>query len=269
MSSYAAKLPGWVATALSLVVGMPLFAQLPAPNAQGVAMGHLHLTVSDVDATKKLFVEVMGAQVVQAGRLEALRLPGVIVVLTKGTPGGGTDDSAVNHLGFIVKDLAGMKAKLVAAGCTVVREMPETSQMFIMFPDGVKIEFTGNPNQDIPVAHHHVHFFTNDVEATRAWYVKLFGAVPGKRGRFEAADVPGVNLTFSPNPTATLPTKGRAMDHIGFEIKGLEAFCKKLEAEGVKFDTPYRYVPAIGLGVAFLTDPFGVRVELTEGLDKL
>ena len=26
------------------------------------------------------------------------------------------------------------------------------------------------------------------------------------------------------------------MDHIGFEIDGLEAFCKKLEARGVKFD---------------------------------
>lgn len=255
--------------AVSLLALAPLFAQLPAPNAQGISMGHLHLMVSNVEATKKMFVEAMGAQVVQAGRLEALRLPGVIVVLTKATPGGGTDDSAVNHLGFIVKDLAGMKAKLIAAGGAVVREMPDTSQMFVMFPDGVKIEFTGKPDLDVPVAHHHIHFFTHDVEATRAWYVKLFSAIPGKRGRFEAADVPGVNLSFSPNPTPTLPTKGRAMDHIGFEVKGLEAFCKKLEADGVKFDTPYRYVPAIGLGIAFLTDPFGVRVELTEGLNKL
>jgi len=255
--------------ACAFAAAAPMLAQLPPPNPQGVSMGHLHLMVSDVDAMKKLFIGVMGAEVVHAGRLEALKLPGVIIVLTKSTPGGGTDDSAVNHLGFIVKDLAGMKAKLTEAGGKVVREMPDTHQMFVMFPDGVKVEFTGQPDLKVPVAHHHIHFFTNDVEATRAWYVKHFGAVPGKRGRFEAADVPGVNLTFSPNPTPTLPTKGRAMDHIGFEVKGLEAFCKKLEAEGVKFEIPYRSVPAIGLSIAFLIDPFGVRVELTEGLNKL
>ncbi len=255
--------------ACSLVALSGLFAQLPAPNAQGISMGHLHLFVTDVDAMKKFFVGIIGAEIVHSGRLEALKLPGVIIVLTKSTPGGGTDDSAVNHLGFLTPNLAAMKAKLTAAGGTVVKEMPDTHQMFVMFPDGVKVEFTEQKDLKVPIVHHHVHFFTNDVEATRAWYVKYFGAVPGKRGRFEAADVPGVNLTFSPNPTATLPTKGRAVDHIGFEVKGLEAFCKKLEAQGVKFDTPYRHVPAINLGIAFLTDPFGVRVELTEGLNTL
>lgn len=251
------------------VMSFPLLAQLPAPNSTGVSMGHLHLTVSDVAASKQMFVQAMGAEEVRSGRLDALKLPGVIVVLTKGAPGGGTDDSAVNHLGFLTRNLDESRARLTAAGGKVAREMPETRQMFVMFPDGVKVEFTEQTNLPVPIQHHHIHFATNDVEATRAWYVKLFGAVPGKRGRFEAADVPGANLSFSPNPTATLPTKGRAMDHIGFEVKGLEAFCRKLEAQGVKFDMPYRQVPAIGLGIAFLTDPFGVRVELTEGLNKL
>ena len=66
-----------------------------------------------------------------------------------------------------------------------------------------------------------------------------------------------------------LPTKGRALDHIGFEVNGLEAFCKKLEAQGIKFDVPYRKVPALGISVAFLTDPWGTYIELTEGLRKL
>ncbi|MEP7367456.1 MAG: VOC family protein [Acidobacteriota bacterium] len=255
--------------ACSLLMAASSYAQLPPPNSTGISMGHLHLTVSDVDETKKFFVGVMGAEVVHAGRLEALKLPGVIVVLTKGTPGGGTDDSIVNHLGFLTRDLAEMKAKLTAAGGTVVKEMPDTHQMFVMFPDGIKVEFTEQRDLKLPLMHHHVHFFTNDLETMRAWYVKHFGAVPGRRGKFEAADLPGVNLSFSPNPTATLPTKGRAVDHIGFEVKGLEAFCKKLEAEGVKFDTPYRYVEGIKLGIAFLTDPFGVRLELTEGLNSL
>jgi len=72
-------------------------------------------------------------------------------------------------------------------------------------------------------------------------------------------------LSFSESATS-VPTKGRALDHIGFEVKGLEAFCKDLEAKGVKFDLPFRKVPAIGLSLAFLTDPFGTYIELTEGL---
>ena len=56
------------------------------------------------------------------------------------------------------------------------------------------------------------------------------------------------------------------MDHIGFEIKDLDAFCKKLDADGIKFDMPLRDVPAIGLKIAFIIDPAGTRIELTQGL---
>ena len=61
----------------------------------------------------------------------------------------------------------------------------------------------------------------------------------------------------------------RALDHIGFEVKDLEAFCEILEQKGVKFDIPYRQIPSLGLSIAFLTDPWGTYVELTEGLNKL
>jgi len=63
------------------------------------------------------------------------------------------------------------------------------------------------------------------------------------------------------------PTAGRALDHIGFEVKNLEAFCKKLGDSGIKFETPYRQMPQLKLSLAFLTDPWGTRIELTEGLE--
>jgi predicted enzyme related to lactoylglutathione lyase len=52
-------------------------------------------------------------------------------------------------------------------------------------------------------------------------------------------------------------------------VKNLEAFTKKLEAQGVKFTVPYRQVPALGIAIAFVTDPWGTSIELTEGLDKI
>jgi hypothetical protein len=58
------------------------------------------------------------------------------------------------------------------------------------------------------------------------------------------------------------------LDHIGFEIAGLEKFCRKLEAAGVKFDRPYSKLPS-GFGLAFIEDPWGTTIELTEGLRDL
>ena len=94
----------------------------------------------------------------------------------------------------------------------------------------------------------------------------MFGATPGKRWRYEAVDLPGINFNFSASPRALPPIKGRMLDHIGFEVRNLQAFCKRLEADGVKFDVPYTKSPS-GLGTAFLTDPWGTYIELNEGLN--
>ena len=134
-------------------------------------------------------------------------------------------------------------------------------------PEDLRIELTEDTSMTMPIANHHIHFFTSSVDDTKAWYVKTFGATPGKRGRFEAADLPGVNLSFS-QADGSVPTKGRVLDHIGFEVQNLEAFCKKLEGQGQKFDVAYRKVPSLGISIAFLTDPWGTYIELTEGLRK-
>jgi len=141
----------------------------------------------------------------------------------------------------------------------------------ILTGDKVKVELSEDKALTEPIVNHHIHFYTKNIDETKAWYVKTFGAIGGKRGKFEAADLPGVNLSFSlaEAPGTGLPTKGRSVDHIGFEVKNLEEFCKKLEAGGVKFDVAYRKLPALGISLAFLTDPFGTYIELTEGLDKI
>jgi catechol 2,3-dioxygenase-like lactoylglutathione lyase family enzyme len=270
---------------LVVMAGSLMWAQLPPPNEAGVSMGHIHLLVRDVDAQRKFWVEVMGATPVKFGQGEAMKFPDVLVMLRKGEPAGGTKGSVVDHLGFKVKDLKAIHAQMKAKGAVFVTQTevsggrakgdywlnpPQKAlQAFIMGPDDVKIELTEDPSMTVPIAHHHIHFFSGALEETKAWYVKMFGAVPGKRGQFEAADLPGVNLTFSGSDAPRVGTKGRSVDHIGFEVKNLEAFCKKLEAQGVKFDSPYRKIPNLGLAVAFFTDPWGTYVELTEGLNRL
>ena len=247
---------------VALISAVPVSAQLPAPNAAGVSAGHIHLMVRDQAAHKKIWVDVLGAEVVKSGSLELLKLPGIFVILGNGSPADGSEGSIVDHFSFRTKDLAAMSAKLKAAGIPLTRD--DAAEIVAIFPDKVKVEFYPGPALSVPLEHFHVHFYANDPEALRAWYVKHFGAALATPAN--GAGVPGMVFSFRKTDPAAAATKGRSLDHIGFEVKDLAAFCKKLAADGIAFETPYREVPGIGLKIAFLVDPAGTRIELTEGL---
>ena len=83
---------------------------------------------------------------------------------------------------------------------------------------------------------------------------------------FDAGDLPGVNLTFGKVDVVSPGTKGRALDHIGFEVRNLAQFAATLEAAGVKLEAPIRKAGNGTTSIAFLTDPWGTYIELTEGL---
>ena len=62
--------------------------------------------------------------------------------------------------------------------------------------------------------------------------------------------------------------KAGSLTTSGFEVDNLEAFCKKLEAQGIMFDWPYMKIDALNIAIAFISDPLGTYIELTEGLDN-
>ncbi len=268
--------------ALFVLAGVvPASAQLVADGP--VIYGHHHLIVTNVAAHKKFWIDTLGGTPGTLATNEAAVFTNVIVLFRQGTPSGGSKGTSVNHIGFGVPNLRAALDRVTAAGFPAITaaEAPpgleikngiafvanqNTSVAFVMAPDDVKVELVEVKTQTTPVALHHIHYYTPQLDAMKAWYVKTFGAVGGMRGSFQAADLPGVNLTFSPAPDGVVPTKGRSFDHVGYEVKNLEAFCKKLEAAGVTFDRPYAKNAAIGIGLAFFTDPFGTYIELTEGL---
>jgi len=245
---------------------VPLAAQLGKPNGHGVSIGHVHLIVRDAEAQKKLWV-LLGAQVTRTGSLELLKFPGIFIILTPGAPTDGTEGSTLNHFGFAVPNVDAVRARLTAAGLPTVQELTNPKRWVTMFPDMVKVEFVEDPTLTMPIASHHLHVSTNETEPLRAWYVKTFGAAAETRRGFASAVFDGGEVDMIQAPAPQAPTKGRSLDHIGFEVTGLEAFCKKLAADGVRFDIPYREMPELGgLKLAFITDPVGTRIELTEGL---
>ena len=271
---------------LVMLAGLtPADAQLPLLKNNDFVYAHHHLNVPNIDEAKKFWVDTLGGTPVTAGPLQMVKLPDVIIVFTQRAPTGGSKGTTVNHVGFYVPSVRKMIDKVKAAGYPIVTrdEVPASQAVkddiayvestkqniaYTMLPEGTKVEFVENPSVTVPVSNHHVHFATDKIDEMQAWYAKTFGAKAGMRGAFKAADLPGVNLTFGGTTEPVVGTRGRAIDHIGFEVKNLEAFCKQLEAQGIKLDRPYTFIPQIGFAIAFLTDPFGTYIELTEGMDS-
>ena len=257
---------------LALAPARLAWAQAAPFNDAGVTMGHVHLFVQDTDAAKK-FWTAMGGVPGKLGPNDVFKFPGVLILARKGDTALPAVGSVVGHIGFHVPNTPEALERWKAAGLkTEVGQNP--GQGFVWTPDNlIRVEILEDKAQTAPIAFHHVHYYIQDPSGTnvlemQSWYAKMFGAKPGKRANFDAADIPGANLTFSKSDTPTATTKGRMLDHIGFEIKDLEAFCKKAEANGVKFDTPFTKRPDLGISLAYMTDPWGTLIELTEGLNK-
>ena len=260
--------------AMLLLSATSAFAQLVGPNQLGVTMGHVHLSVKDVDVHKQFWIEVMGGTLVKNGPLELIQFPGVFIMLRKADASGPPAGTIVNHFGFIVKDMPAMLAKWKAAGLKV-DPTQNPNEAYVNAPDGIRLEVYGEPALPTPVSMNHLHYAAVDIPGIKAWYVNVFGANPGRRPcvgcianptMIEADDLPGVNLSFGGSNTPTLPTKGRSLDHIGFDVKNLDAFVSSLAAKGINIEAPIRQVPNSKVKVAFLTDPWGTYIELTEGL---
>ena len=276
------------AAALAITTGSAQ-AELSAPNAAGVAMGHLHYVVRDVAANKAFWVALGGRSVLFNGTTEGIVFPDVVVLLRQGEPAGGTQGSVVNHVAFRVKSVAAIER----AGFEVEYNAQYPGVASIHTPEGERIElfddelatnlgFTidggasdataerHNRKLEVPIIAHHIHLNVpqDQVAAAKEWYATHFGGVRGMRWRYDAVDLPGININISGVEASQAPTRGRMLDHIGFEVENLEAFCKQLEAAGIKLDRPYGTLPS-GFGLAFLTDPWGTYIELTEGLRSL
>ena len=255
-------------------------------------MGQWYTLVRDVEAAKKVWIE-LGGKPVKIDGTDVIKFPGVLIFLSPGNPSAGTRGSTVNHVGLGSENVQKVFEKLDSSGVkfdkTVLRTSPLNGQHVfdVNTPDGVMIEITEEAGvapypklpAGVPVESNHMHMFVakefrKDVQA---WYVKMFGGEPWEmRGEY-IVSLPGAKfMRIAPCgseysaclESGPAPTRGRALDHIGFEVKNLQAFCKRLEAEGVKFVQPYSKSRHKGFASALFTDPWGTSIELTEGLNR-
>ena len=276
----------WAAGAALAALSSTAAAEL-TNSAAPVIVGHYHLNVTSVAEHKRFWVDTLGGKAVKVGNVDAVEFPDVYLLLHEQKPTGPTRGTTFDHIGFAVPDVPAMTTKVVANGyaLTVGREpapgetaSPPTAGNYGRFsylvgPDGVKVELVTSMAADAPpIVHHHVHFVNKQFVEMQQWYMKAFNATlrDGQTDFFIGADLPGVGYMlnfFSWLPNENLVgTKGRAVDHVGFEVRNLRAFVTELESKGIALASPYRRDEDLGLAVATIVDPWGTVIELTEGL---
>ena len=264
----------FVALTLAATLTAGTAAAQPAPvNELGITMGHWHIASKDVEANKKLFV-AMGGKLFNPGQ-PVIMFPGLYINLMLGMEkgDGGTVGSTVNHVGFVVDNVQRRVAEWKTKGVAVLPggALPgggtRQDQAFVETPDGVRMEILEDKTQAVPIRNEHIHFALPAAEIPKAvaWYAKVFGGQIATRNNAPVVNLPGVQLRFNPADTPQAPTRGRVLDHFGFDVKDHAAFVKRLEAQGIKLDQPVGK-GATGNTITYITDPWGTRIEIVQRL---
>ena len=112
----------------------------------------------------------------------------------------------------------------------------------------------------------HIHLAVPDQAKAVEWYRKHFGGTPMTEG-VERLMFGETRVLFQLNKAAK-PSSGSVLDHVGFSVTDLDAAVKALEADGAKVVTPARDVAGL-FKLAFIEDPWGVRLEIVQDAAKL
>jgi catechol 2,3-dioxygenase-like lactoylglutathione lyase family enzyme len=111
----------------------------------------------------------------------------------------------------------------------------------------------------------HLHLAAADPARAVAWYREHLGAQPGDLP--DRVQFGRTIFAFIQSATAQ-PSAGAAIDHIGLSFPNVESKVRELTAAGATVVTPPRDVPGL-FKLAFVQDPFGVKIELVEDAELL
>lgn len=258
-----------------LLLAQPLSAQVPAPNAVGVSAGHEHFRAVDLEAADRFWTSLGGVHTL-LGKRRVIKFPGVIVMVARATPEapvtGGTEGSTIDVISFRVKSLKHTLGTLAAAGYKPLATS-SAQRAYVMGPHDAKVQLVEDPSLSTAVATDALVMKVPNPAEAAAWYARWFGAKVVTRGKDTYAEIPGMDIRFEATIQPLVGTRGRALDHMGFEVKNLEAFMRKLTDGGVQIDRPFGPPPPDVMpplkSLAYVSDPWGTSIELNEGFSEV
>src|SRR5262245_59151280 len=105
-----------VACLLVLAWSTAARAQLAPANDMGVALGHMHLAVKDVEANKQFFTTMLGGKLVTNRPLTLIEFPGIFVMLRQADAAASPAGSVIDHFGLVYKDIEAARARWKSGG---------------------------------------------------------------------------------------------------------------------------------------------------------
>lgn len=238
-----------------MLMTLPALAQ---PGPRGVTMTHIHVNSADPESAIKLWTGVLGTSTYSQGDQNGVSMLGAVILFSKSAVSGPSDGSAILHIGLRAPDVQPFAARVAKTPYkSKTQSAPTGDTLLIEGPDGVQIEVAENSDMYTSLEFGHVHLQGPKPAEMQAWYAKNLGARPS--GEDLSSRLGGATVVFS-EAAQVAPTKGRAVDHIAVETRDLATLTKTLAAAGVKLE------PVAGAKVptAFLTDPWGTLIEVTE-----
>ena len=228
---------------------------------------HVHLAAPNPTEAVQWYIEHMGCEVM-LDRTDRCQLGTVYLAFRTGLATGGSDGSAVNHIGFSFTDLAARMDEFEAAGVKIVTPMRDVPGLFklafVEDPWGTRIEVVEDPDS---LGFHHMHLRSTNPEAELEWYHTVLGGQPATlKGRLDGLLFGRAWLLATRQTEGQVaPSEGRAIDHLAFAVPNLEQAAAEIRAEGVQFSRePWVLENGPFAKASTVMSPDGVRVEVVE-----
>lgn len=246
--------------------------QITVATAQTLPYDHIHLNVPDPAAASTWYEKNFGGRRITEAPDRIMYGSTRLMFLRKADaqPSAG---SAVDHIGFSFADLDAKMKEFEANGVKVVtpvRDVPGLFKLgFVEDPWGTRIEVVQDPEL---LGLHHIHMRGPDTEAIFSWLLAKFGGerTPLK-GRLDAIKYRGQGFSdmwILVQRGESVPTIGRAIDHIGWRSTGpLADTINSLRGKGVTVTSEPRPLPLPNgptINFSYVDGPAGARIELVE-----
>jgi catechol 2,3-dioxygenase-like lactoylglutathione lyase family enzyme len=233
-----------------------------AQTTETLPYDHMHLAAADPAKAVEWYKAHMGAT---AGDLPDRVMVGRVIFVWQQRANSPTSEgSVVDHIGFSFPDIDAKIAELTAAGAKLVTPARDVQGLFklafIEDPFGTKIELV--QDAETP-GFHHIHLRLPDPDKALAWYSERFGGERAKlKGRIDGLRYTGGLWLLVQKADGAPPSSGRAIDHLGWRVRDVDATFVAAKTRGDKITAEPR--PVRDLRVGFLEDPNGVRIEIVQ-----
>ena len=244
------------AALVALALGAPAEAQ-----TETLPYDHMHLAAASRAEAMDWYLTHMGAARHELG--DRVAFGRITFSWFERATSPSSDGSVIDHIAFSVADLSAALARLQAAGVKVISGVQDVPGLFkaafIEDPWGVKIELV--QDAETP-GFHHIHMRLPDPERSFAWYQARFGGERATlKGRVDGLRYDRLWLLID-RATGAPRSEGRAIDHLGWRVRDIEAAMTSSRGKGDRITMEPRNIRDVRVGV--IEDPDGVRIELAQ-----